>query len=151
MKYLKPIYIQAFFILIVYTLITKVLFFQAVLWRNEILAYGLTSLVSALFGVLFLYLFGHKDFFPFAKIIEKKGLKREKKFLHYFSHFSRYTTTFLIALVGGPLFAALSARFLIHRKINRYIVVFSACFISTILWLGYAKGAFLFLNNKILN
>jgi len=140
-KKIKKIYVQAFFVWLVYTSASKVLFIKAIVLGNAILAYGILSLVSAGFAVLFLFIFNHEGFFKFAKVIEKKEMRKEKKWLKRFSRFGRSLTVLLIGIVAGPLLAALTARLLLEGKNRGYFLVSAASIFSTLLWLGVARGA----------
>lgn len=136
----KIIYVQAFFVWLVYTSTTKILFIKGIFLGNAILVYGIMSLVSAVFAILFLFLFNHKDFFKFAKVIEKREMKKEKKWLKRFSRLGRSLTIFLIGIAAGPLLAALTARLLLADKNRGYFLVSVASILSTLLWLGMARG-----------
>lgn len=136
----KIIYVQAFFVWLVYTFATKALFIKAIFLRNAVLAYMILSLVSAVFAILFLFLFNHKDFFKFAKLIERKEMKKEKKWLKRFSRFGRSFTVLLIGIAAGPLLAALTAKLLLADKVRGYFLVSVASILSTLVWLGVARG-----------
>lgn len=136
----KPVYLQALFVWIVYTLATKFLFIIGVARNEAFIAYSIAGVVSSLFGILFLYLFSHESFFKFAKVIERKEIKREKKWLNLFIHTGKISAVVLIGIIAGPLFAALTGRILLNKMRHRYLIVFIVSFTSTIFWLAAAKG-----------
>lgn len=112
---------------------------------NHLVAFGVPMLYGGLTSVLFLYLFSHEDFFNFAKEIEKGQMKKEKKWLSRFSHFSKITTTFLMAMVGGPILGALTARLLLSRTGYGYALLLLANLPSTLLTVSVARGTLSFL------
>jgi len=136
----KLVYFQAFLVWLVYSLGTKILFIKSIVWGNQLLVYGLIGIVSGGFGILFLYLFSHENFFKFAKLIEKKEIKKERKWLNFFSHAGKSITVLMIGLLAGPLFAALSARILLSAAKYKYWFVFIVSAASSVFWLFMARS-----------
>jgi len=97
---------------------------------------------GALAGLIFLYLFSHEDFFPLARQIEKEEKKQEKKWLKTFSRHGKLFICLAIGAIGGPLFGAITVRFLIHQHKfwYKYALIFFSTIISTILLVGIARG-----------
>ena len=91
-------------------------------------------------GFLFLYLFSHEDFFAFAGVLEKEESKKEKNYLDKFLKYGRFLTCVLVSQVGGPIFLALTVRFLFRKKDNRYLIVFLASAVSAVFGVLLAKG-----------
>jgi hypothetical protein len=93
------------------------------------------------FGCMFLYIFSHDKFIPFAREIEKKERQKEGKYLNKYKHHGKVLATFLIGGIGGPVFASLTARLLLNKYgFKKYLVVILANIPSTILSLGIGKG-----------
>lgn len=139
----KLIYLKAIIFLIIYFLISKLIFLQALISQNILVTFISPMVFGALSGVIFLYLFSHEDFFRFAKIIETKRKKSEKKLEHVFIKFGKIIATFFIGTIGGPIFAGLSARVLIPEFYFKYLVVVLSAVPSTIFTMGVTKGAIL--------
>ena len=139
------VYFQAFLVWLVYSFGTKALFIKSVVWRDQLLVYGLIGIVSGGFGILFLYLFSHEIFFKFAKLIEKSEIKKEKKWLRFFRHTGKIVAVLMIGLLAGPLFAALSARILISASKYKYWFVFIVSAASSVFWLFMARSGIWFL------
>ena len=98
-----------------------------------ILPFIIAASFSVFFGVLFLYMFSHEDFFKFAKEIERKQKKSEKIWERKFLQYGKITTIFVIAIVGGPILAALAIRFLLSRYKHKYLLIIAAMTFSTAL------------------
>lgn len=138
----KSIHAQAVIVFILYNVISKVNFAQALI-HNAFL-YSFLRVYS--FGVIatfaFLYFFSHEDFFQFAKDLEKTEKKKEKKYLNKFHHYGKVLGAILIGGIGGPIFAALTLRVFFHNQKIKYPLIFLIIFISTILGFGLIKGFF---------
>jgi hypothetical protein len=105
---------------------------------------GVAFLGPIFFGIAatfaFLYLFSHKDFFHFIRKLEDEEREKEKKYLNRFKRFGKMIACVLISAVGGPIFLALTVRFLFSKSENRYSVAFVATLVSTIIIVAMAKG-----------
>lgn len=97
-------------------------------------------LFGTFFACLFLFIFSHEKFFPFAKEIEKKQEKREKAFLKKYIHHGKVLGTFIIGIVGGPVFSSLTARLLLNNYPFKYLLIILANIPSTILTVGIGSG-----------
>lgn len=139
---LKSIHFKAFAVWAIYTAVTKGSFLagmsESVTPPN---AYMINIIFSVIFGLLFLYLFSHQDFFKFAKEIEKNNSKAERRWEHRLLHFGRLFSAFLIGVATGPLIGALAIRFLVPRHKYKYVLIVTSSTISAILWLGLTRGA----------
>ena len=138
---IKTIHFWAVATIVLYLLFSKVVlayFSPLSFW----LAFFGPFVYGALAGLIFLYLFSHEDFFPLARQIEKEEKKKEKKWLRRFKHHGKLFICLAIGAIAGPLFAALTVRFLIHRHsfFYKYIIIFLATIVSTIFLVGFARG-----------
>lgn len=88
------------------------------------------------FGCLFLYLFSHEKFFPVAKDIEKQEEKTEKAYLKKYLKGGKVLSTFIIGVIGGPVFSSLTARLLLNKYWYKYLVVILANVPSTLFTVG---------------
>lgn len=138
---LKSVHFQALTVWIIYTVITKGSFLIGMSknWEGRDV-YLLNIVFSVIFGLLFLYLFSHEDFFSFAKEIEKKNSKKEKNLLHRFQHLGKFLASVLIGVMSGPLVGALAVRFLLHKSKYKYFVIIISSALSATIWLGIARG-----------
>lgn len=136
----KTIYIKAIVFLIFYFIASKSIFLNAFISQSLIIAFLTPMLFGAISGIIFLYLFSHEDFFRFAKLIEKKKIKSEKRLEHKFIKFGRVIASIIIGTVGGPILSALSVHILIAKSPYRYWIVFFSAIPSTIFTMGLAKG-----------
>lgn len=138
---IKSIHFKAVAIWVIYTLITKGSLLVGISKSVPGLsAYVLNTFFSILFGCLFLYFFSHEDFFKFAKELEKKNSKNEKKWEQVFKHYSKITTSILIGLAAGPLVAALVVRFLLPKYKHKYLIIGLSSSLSAIFWLSVTRG-----------
>ena len=131
---------EAVAILVSYFLLSNFVFVKSMANANMYISF----LGPLLFGVIsswvFLYLFGHKDFFHFIKELEKAEKKSEKKYLKKFRHYGKMATCVLVSAIGGPIFLALTVRFLFLESENRYRIATVAIFVSTVAAVAIAKG-----------
>ena len=97
-----------------------------------------------IFGIIssfvFIYLFSHKDFFHFITKFEDEEKKKEKKYLHRFKQFGKTLTCIIVSLLGGPIFLALTVRFLYSKSSKRYWIALLSTTISTIVMVMVVKG-----------
>jgi len=131
----RKIYIRAVVAWLSYSIVGKIIFINAVLWRSTIVAYVIVILFSILFSVVFLYIFSHEDIFKFAKVIEKMEMKKEKKWLDRFSRFHRIVSIVLIGTLFGPLFLALTVKLLIPESKLIYWLTIFVSIVHGFLWL----------------
>lgn len=137
---LRPIHLETIVFIVLYFVVSNFVFIRSVAHPNLYFAY----LIPLIFGVastcIFLYLFSHQDFFNFIKDLEKAESKQEKKYLHRFQRFGKILACFIIAFVAGPLFLALTVRFLFKQTDNRYLIACIINFMVTIVMVSFAKG-----------
>jgi hypothetical protein len=94
---------------------------------------------------IFFYLFSHEDFFSFMGLLEKEERRQENDYLAKFSKYGKFIATVIIGMVGGPMFLALSVRFLFHKRSNGFLIIFLVTLIDTIFTVSVAKGLISFL------
>ena len=137
----KKIYWQVLFVLAIYFGLSNIVFIRFSLLENPIISYGVPMIVGAVSGVIFLYIFNHEDFFSFARELEKRELKTEKKWLKHFVHLGKLSTTVAVGTVGGPIFVALTIRLLLNTSRYRYVWAILISIPSTLFSVGIARGA----------
>lgn len=137
---LHAVHLIAVFILGSYFVLSKINVVYALTKTSTIYSFLQVYLFGILFACLFLYIFSHEKFFPVAKEIEKEEEKKEKKYLVKYLHHGKVLATFLIGVIGGPVFSSLTARLLINNFWYKYLVVILANIPSTILTTGLAKS-----------
>jgi hypothetical protein len=139
---LKSVHYKALAVWTIYTIVTKGSFLAGLTKTiTGVNAYLLNVFLGLLFGSLFLYFFSHEDFFKFAREIERKNVKKEKRWEHFFLHFGKLLSAILITVLGGPLIGALAIRFLLHNYKHKYLIIILSSAVGAALWLGVAKGA----------
>lgn len=134
------IHLIAVFILGGYFVISKINLVNALTKENLIISYLQLFIFGTIFTYLFLYLFSHEKFFPFAKEIEDKEKEKEKKYLSKYLHHGKLLGTFLIGVVGGPIFLSLTTRLLLNNFKHKYLFIFVTSFVSTLVAFGIGKG-----------
>lgn len=132
-------------LLTAYFVMSKVNLAHALSSKDTLFAFWQIYLFGIFFACLFLYLFSHEKFFPVAKEIEKEEEKKEKKYLAKYIHHGKILATFLIGVIGGPVFSSLTARLLINNLWYKYMVVVFANIPSTFITVAIAKGVIHFL------
>lgn len=139
------IHIVAVFILGGYFVLSKVNMVSALTNKNLFNSFLQIYLFGVFFACLFLFIFSHEHFFTVAKDIEKEEMKKEKKYLKKYMHHGKILATFLIGVVGGPVFSSLTARILLNNFTFKYLVVILTNIPSTIITVALAKGVIHFL------
>lgn len=137
-----PIYIKAALILAAYTASSWFVLGVAIALDNVFVALGVALAFGMLVSILFLFIFSHKSVFKFARIIEKRERKMEKKWLKMFSRFGKPAASALIAFVGGPLPGALTVALLMPKAKYRYLFVALINIPSAVFYVGSARGIF---------
>jgi len=139
-KLIKAIHLKTTVILIVYLLLSHFILISSLANKNIFISFLLPLLFGGLSSVTFLYLFSHEDFFHFIKNLEEKEKKNEEKYLKRFMHFGKILTCILISLIGGPIFLALTVRFLFPKSHHRYRIAIISNTIATIILISSAKS-----------
>lgn len=127
-------------VLAFYFIASKINLAHALQYQNTAISFLQIYLFGVFFAVLFLYIFSHEKFFPIATEIEKSEEKKEKKYLKKYIHHGKVLATFLIGILGGPVFSSLTARLLLNNHWYKYLVVIVANIPSTILTTGLGKS-----------
>lgn len=148
-KLIHPVHLIALLVLTLYTVLSKLNMLNAISRDNIFYAFMQMFVFGTFFTYLFLYLFSHEKFFPFAKEIEDKNKQKEKSLLKKYLHHGKIAGTFLVGLVGGPIFLSLTIRFLLNKFKYRYIFIFITSFVSTALTYAISKGLFHILVNFV--
>jgi hypothetical protein len=138
------IYLKAASALAAYFIVGNIILIKAILSDNILLSYGAPFVYGVMASILFLFIFSHEDFFKFAKEIEKKEERAEKRWLKIFSQTGKVVSTIGIGTIGGPILSALTARLLLNRKPYKYLLVALISIPSTILYVSVYLGAFSF-------
>lgn len=129
-----------------YFLLSKINTVHALLQENIFYSFLQLYFFGITFGVILLYLLSHDRFFPVAREIEKEEEKQEKNFLKKYLHHGKVLATFIVAVIGGPIFASLTARILLNRFSYKYLIICAGNIVSTFLTLGLGKGFIHFFN-----
>lgn len=132
---------------IAYTILSKAIFLKSVTSGNAEIIFFVPYIFGVVCGVLFLYLFNHEDFFHFIKEIEKEEEKKEKAYLRKYKHYGKILSTLIIGAIGGPVFSALTIRFLLNKYWYKYLVLSVGNIASTFFAILIAKGAIKLLFN----
>jgi len=138
--FFRPVHLHAFLITISYLIISKLVFVRFVADGNICISFLGPFLFGSVVSVIFLYLFNHEDFFHFIKEIEKEEEKKEKNYLKKYARFGKIIACLVVGAIGGPIFSALTIRFLLGRIWYRYLVLVFSGVLSTIASVGIAKG-----------
>lgn len=138
---IRKIHFQAIAFLVIYTLLSKSIFIKSITSPSLAVAFSVPYIFGIVAGILFLYLFNHEDFFHFMREVERVEKKKEEGYLKRYIHFGRIFSTLIIGGIGGPVFAALTVRFLLNNFPHRYLLLAVANIGSTLLAVVIAKGA----------
>lgn len=139
-KLIRPIHLQAVVVIAVYFVVSNFVFVGSVFHSNIYVSFFVPFIFGLISSFVFLYLFSHKDFFHFIKSFEKEEEKAEKKYLGRFSRYGKFAASILVAAVGGPIFLALTIRFLYPRSQRKYLIAFISNLISTVVTVAFARG-----------
>lgn len=134
------IHLIAVFILGGYFVLSKINLVHALSNRNMIFSLLQIYLFGIFFASLFLFIFSHDKFFPVAREMEKEEKKKEKKYLEKYRHHGKILTTFIIGMIGGPVFSSLTARLLLKNYTFKYLLIIIANIPSTIFTFCIARG-----------
>lgn len=127
-------------LLAIYFIISKVNLVSAIANQNLINSFLQLFIFGTIFTYLFLFIFSHEKFFTFAKEIEKEETKKEKKYLSKYLHHGKILGTFIIGVLGGPVFLSLTTRLLLNSLKYKYLFILFTSFISTLLTFVVSKG-----------
>lgn len=138
--FIRKVHLQAIAFLIFYNVISKTVFFKSVVHDNLVVNFLAPYVFGVVAGIIFLYLLNHEDFFHFMKEVESRERSKENFYIKKYKHYGRILSTLIIATIGGPIFAALTIRFLLNTSPYRYIVLAVGNIASTLLTVSLAKG-----------
>lgn len=137
---MKKVHAHAILFLFLQFIFSNLIFIGLVSHSNNYVSYIGPFVFSIVSSFVFLYLFSHKDFFKFMGVIEKEEKGKEKGYISDFIRYGKYITCILISQVGGPVFLALTIRFLFSKDQNRYLIALISTIGSTIIGVAIAKG-----------
>lgn len=144
-KLIRPVHLEAIVVIAIYFVVSNFVFVGSVFHSNIYVSFIVPFIFGLISSFVFIYLFGHKDFFHFMVNIEKEEDRIEKKYLGRFSRYGKLIASILICAVGGPIFLALTIRFLYPRSQRKYLIALISNLVSTIFMVGFAKGLFNFI------
>lgn len=127
-------------VLVCYFFISKINLVNALANKSLVISFLQIYLFGVFFACIFLYIFSHEKFFTFGKEIEKIENNTEKKYLARYLHHGKILATFIIGVVGGPVFSSLSARFLLNNFKYKYLVLILADLPSSLFTILLGKG-----------
>lgn len=139
-NFFRPVHLQAIIFLIFYNAISKIIFFKSIVHKNLLINFFGPYLFACIAGVIFLYLLRHEDFFHFMKEVEKVEEKKEKSFVRKYLHHGKILATLVITTIGGPIFGALTIRFLFPRYRYSFLVLCIGNIFSTAVSVMITKG-----------
>jgi len=142
---LHKIHLTAVIILGVYFTLSKINLVHALSSPNFIASFLQIYLFGIFFACLFLFIFSHEKFFTFAKDIEKQEQAKEKTFLKKYIHHGKILASFVIGVIGGPVFSSLTARLLLNNYSFKYLLVILANIPSTVFTLGIGRSILSFI------
>jgi hypothetical protein len=138
--FFRPVHLQAAVLLIAYYFISNFIFVGSIAHSNISVSFLVPLTFGTLSTFVFLYLFSHEDFFHSIASLEGQEKGKEKKLLGKFGHYGNILACMLVSAVGGPIFLALTIRFLFSGKENRYLIAFISVLVPTIIMVSIAKG-----------
>lgn len=139
-KLVRKVHLQALLILSAYLIVSKIISIKSATDESLLVSFIAPFIFGVVSSFIFLYLFGHEDFFHFIKEVEKVEGKQEKNYLKKFKHYGKIFTVLIIGTVGGPIFSALTVRFLLRRIWSRYLLLTLNSLFSTLLTTALFKG-----------
>jgi hypothetical protein len=143
--FFRPIHLQVVIALVVYYTLSNIVLISSVVQQNVYISFFVPFIFGLTSTFVFLYLFSHEDFFHFMGNFEKEEKGKEKGYLNKLIRYGRILACILVAIIGGPIFSALTIRFLFTKSENRYIIAFISILISTAFVVAIAKGLFNFI------
>lgn len=139
-KGLTGVHLQALVFLILFYIFNNGVFLSLVANPNLYVSILGPFVFGIASGFIFLYLFSNKDFFSFMGVLEKDQRKKEKGYLAKFLKYGKIIACILVSQFGGPIFLALTVRFLFPRSANRYLIVFISTVVTTLFGVLLARG-----------
>jgi len=108
--------------------------------KNLFYSFLALYLFGAFFGVCLLNILSHKKFFFIGREIEKEEMKKEKRLLNKHLHHGKIAATFIIGVIGGPVFSAITTRILLNNFSFKYLVILFSNVFATLITMGAVSG-----------
>jgi len=137
---IRTIHFKTLIFLAIYIIISKIIFIRSVAHANIFISFLGPFFFGLIATYVFLYLFSHEDFFHFMRAVEKEEKPKEDSYIAKYHHHGRILATILIGTIGGPIFLALTARFLLNNYWYKNLVIVVASFTSTIFFVAITEG-----------
>lgn len=141
---IKRIHLQALFFSIVYFIFSNGVFVWLVTNSNIYISNLGPFVFGTTLSLIFLYVFNHKDFFPFFRNFEVGEQKKERGYLSHFLKYGKFVACILINQIGGPMFLALSIRVLFPKSKYKYLLALISSIFVTMFGMLLAKGVLSF-------
>ena len=138
---IRGVHLQAILFLVAYNILSKYIFIKSVTHADILVNFFVPYIFGVVAGIVFLYLLHHEDFFHFMKEVEKEEKKKEESYLKRYLHYGKVACVLIVALIGGPVFAALTIRFLLNKFKYKYLLIAVGNIGSTLLMVSIARGA----------
>lgn len=143
-KLFGTIHLEIALALVAYFVVSFFILIKYSIERNLLVSFAIPMVFGGLSTTGFLYLFSHKDVFPFMNKVEAEEKKKEKQYLAKYVRFGKILASVIISFVGGPVFLALTARFLFGRTKNKYWIALAITLLTTVVLVAMSKGLFSF-------
>ena len=143
-SFFRPVHLHAILFLVIYTIISKAVFIKAIVSPNITVVFLVPYIFGVVAGVIFLYLLNHEDFFQFMKDVEKEERGKENTYLKKYLHYGKVLSALIIGVVGGPVFAAITIRFLLNKLWYKYVILAVGNIGSTLIFVSLTRGALSF-------
>lgn len=144
-NFFRLIHLQAVIVLVAYFVLSNFILIGSIAQSSIYISFLIPFIFGLASTLIFLYLFSHKDFFHFIGKFEREERAKERGYLNRFVRYGRIIACILVAAIGGPIFLALTIRFLFSESENRYQITFISTLVSTIFMVAFAKGLFNFI------
>jgi hypothetical protein len=137
----RKVHLQAILLLLLYTVLSKFIFVKSITSESYAVNFMGPYMYGVVAGSIFLYLFGHEDFFHFIRDVERQQKKKEDKYIKKYIHYGKVFCSLIVATVGGPVFSALTVRLLLNRAWFKYLLIAIGNIPSTLVAVAMGKGA----------
>ncbi|KKR73214.1 MAG: hypothetical protein UU16_C0027G0004 [Candidatus Woesebacteria bacterium GW2011_GWA2_40_7] len=136
----RLVQLQAIAFVVVYFLISNLFVVKFITNPNIYISFFSSLIFGSVSVFAFLYLFSHQNFLPFFKNLQGSQDKKEKKYLKSYIKYGKFLACIIVGILGGPIFLALTIRFLFPRSKNKYLIGFVSTFVSTVIVIFFGKS-----------